>query len=185
MTLLERLLLNKLAKKKPPTINVLNEYSTSTTEPYSASYVNGTAINVLNNYSESTTEPYSASFVNGETLYQRGSEAPDYTYSVTLSKSIANFDVIEVFVSIMETAYSVRLKTTDGSISTTELKTHLAGFNLATSSYLYAISGRLILNGTSATLDRMNSIEIVRGNNNWNATAVSGNISLIKGYKLS
>lgn len=185
MTLLERLLLNKLAKKKPPTVNVLNEYSESTTEPYSANYVNGTAINVLNNYSTSTTEPYSASFVNGETLYERDSEASAQTYTVTLSKSIAGFDVIEVYMSIMETAYSVRLKTTDGSLSTTELKTHIAGYNLASSTYLYAITGRLILDGTTATLDRMNSIEIVRGNNNWNATAVSGNISLIKGYKLS
>lgn len=185
MTLLERLLLNKLAKKKPPTVNVLNEYSTSTTEPYSASYVNGTAINVLNTYSTSTTEPYSASFVNGETLYERDSEPVSQTYTATLSKNIADFDVIEVFVSIMENAYSVRLKTTDGSISTTELKTHIAGFNLATSSYLYATTGRLILDGTTATLDRMNSIEIVRGNATWNASPVTGNISLIKGYKLS
>lgn len=49
--------------------NVENEYSTSTTEPYSANYVNNAIPEIKTSYNTSTTEPYSCNYINNLNTY--------------------------------------------------------------------------------------------------------------------
>ena len=49
-------------------ITVHDSYSTSTTEPYSANYVNGAIPSISDSYSTSTTDGYSANYVNNAVL---------------------------------------------------------------------------------------------------------------------
>ena len=48
-------------------VTVHDSYSSSTTEPYSANYINNnsSSLTVHDSYSSSTTEPYSANYING------------------------------------------------------------------------------------------------------------------------
>lgn len=88
MTLLDRLLLNKLATKKTPTISVHDEYSTSTTEPYSANFVNteiDKKFKVENNASAHNS------------IY-RGKNITDLFYDGTLSTQIANGTFDDIFI---------------------------------------------------------------------------------------
>lgn len=88
MTLLDRLLLNKLATKKSSTITVHDEYSESTTEPYSANYVN----------TELDKKFIVEKNAGAHNSIYRGKDITDLFYDGTLSTQIAAGTFDDIFV---------------------------------------------------------------------------------------
>lgn len=89
MTLLERLLLNKLSHKKGgSSITVHDDYSESTTEPYSANYVN-TELNKIEQIEKNA---------GAHNSIYRGKDITDLFYDGTLSSQIAAGTFDDIFV---------------------------------------------------------------------------------------
>lgn len=83
-------------------ITVHDSYSTSTTEPYSANYVNGAIPSISDSYSTSTTDGYSANYINntikGDLLWTNSDTTSNFTsQNITLSTA-ANYDIIGVWL---------------------------------------------------------------------------------------
>lgn len=61
--------IKKISQTTPIQAQVINGYSTSTTDAYSASYINASIPTVRDNYNSSTIDAYSSNFVNNLHTY--------------------------------------------------------------------------------------------------------------------
>lgn len=81
-------------------ITVNDNYSTSTTEPYSANYVNNAIPTISDSYSTSITNGYSANYINnlnGKLLWTNTNQNASFSSQTVSSLNLANYDLIEVY----------------------------------------------------------------------------------------
>lgn len=87
----------KITKSNSKFLDVKNTYDTSTTEPYSCSYVNNAIPALYDNYSTSDIDGYSCRYINElQPVVLYNSTTGGTTEQVNLSDSVANYSYIEI-----------------------------------------------------------------------------------------